>query len=163
MYRREKSWYMRCPDLDFSPFFICLFPFYDFLWLIAQGSRGKSMIHKIYERIPHFKVGRFIAYQGLGQSWVPRRRRIIELVEPWWWPWWWGRAHVLDFCDVLNVCVSTIFFILWYIFLLNVTKYSFLFLFSCINLWASFHACFKVWAKGRGELTLCGTSGGMWT
>lgn len=74
-----------------------------------------------------------------------------------------GRAHVLAFAHVLNVFVPTIFYILWYNFLLNVANYIFSFIFLCINLWALFQVQPKVWAKGRGWLTLCGPNGGMWT
>jgi len=75
----------------------------------------------------------------------------------------WGRSHVMAFSNMLNAFAPTIFCILWYNFLLNVANYAFYFSFSCINLQASFQAWPKMWGKGRGWLTLCGPSGGMWT
>ena len=47
--------------------------------------------------------------------------------------------------------VPTIFCILWYIFLLNVAIYAFIFLFSCVNIWASFQAMTQYVGKGKGQ------------
>jgi len=40
MYRREKSWYMRCPDLDFSSLLYMNFCFYDFSLINCSGPKG---------------------------------------------------------------------------------------------------------------------------
>ena len=70
--------------------------------------------------------------------------------------------HVMDFAHVLNMYVPTIFCVLWYIFLLNVTKYAFFFL-AASTFGLHSRPSPKVWARGMGMLTLCGPSGGMWT
>ena len=59
--------------------------------------------------------------------------------------------------------VSTIFCILWYIFLLNVANYSFIFLFNYINLRGIISGPTQGVGKGKGRLTLCEPNGEMWT
>lgn len=52
---------------------------------------------------------------------------------------------------MLNVFVPTIFFILWYIFLLNVANYAFTFLFSSINLRGIVPSPTQGVGKGKGK------------
>ena len=71
MYRREKSWYMRFPNLDFSTLLYMPFSFYEFSLINCSGIKEQE--HDVYDIvvITPFEVGQFIALHGLGQSWAP--------------------------------------------------------------------------------------------
>jgi len=62
-----------------------------------------------------------------------------------------GASSCISFCDKLNVLVLAIFYILWYIFPLNVVNYDFIFIFSCMNLWGIVPSLTQDVGKGKGR------------
>ena len=80
-----------------------------------------------------------------------------------WWPWWWDKAHVLAFAHMINVFVRTIFCILWCFFCCMCPYVLLTFFLVASTFGLHSRPWPKVWARGRGERTVCGPNGGMWT
>ena len=73
-----------------------------------------------------------------------------------------GYNSCLAFTHMLNLYVLTIFCIFG-TFLIEWPNYAFFFLFRCINLRGIVLGLTQGVDKGKGMLTLCGSSGHMWT